>query len=156
MEKKNKNKNKFNTSCIENRKARHEYFTERTVECGIELRGNEVKSIRTGKASIQEAWIDIQAGELIIKQMHITPWETSNGFDVDAKRDIKLLAHKREIRKMAVDVQQAGYTLIPLKIYFNDRGRCKMLVGICKGKKLYDKRQSDKNRTLEREMSRYR
>lgn len=146
---------KFKSATIENRKARHEYFTERTLECGLELRGNEVKSIRDGKASIQDAWIDIKNGELVVKQMHITPWETANIFDVDTKRDIRLLAHKQEIVKLNREVQREGYTLIPLKIYFNAKGKCKLLLGVCKGKKLYDKRQADKNRTLEREMSRF-
>lgn len=146
---------KFKSATIENRKARHEYFTERTLECGLELRGNEVKSIRNGKASIQDAWIDIKNGELVVKQMHITPWETANIFDVDTKRDIRLLAHKQEIVKLNREVQREGYTLIPLKIYFNAKGKCKLLLGVCKGKKLYDKRQADKNRTLEREMSRF-
>lgn len=146
---------KFKPATIENRKARHEYFTERTLECGLELRGNEVKSIRDGKASIQDAWIDIKNGELVVKQMHITPWETANIFDVDTKRDIRLLAHKQEIVKLNREVQREGYTLIPLKIYFNAKGKCKLLLGVCKGKKLYDKRQADKNRTLEREMSRF-
>lgn len=148
-------KTRFKSATIENRKARHEYFTERTIECGIELKGNEVKSIRDGKASIQDAWVDIQGSQLLIKQMHITSWETANKFDVDAKREIRLLAHKQEILKMSREVQREGYTLIPLKIYFNNRGKCKLLLGVCKGKKLYDKRQSDKNRTLEREMQRY-
>lgn len=143
------------TATIENRKARHEYFVEDTLECGIELRGNEVKSIRSGKASIKEAWIDIQNGQMIIKQMHITPWETANNFDVDSKREIKLLAHKSEINKLFSRIKQDGYTLIPLKVYFNDKGKCKMLVGVCKGKKNYDKRASEKERDAAREMRKY-
>lgn len=139
---------------IENRSARHEYFIEDTLECGIELRGNEVKSIREGKASIKEAWVAVENGELFIKQMHITQWKTANQYDVDEKRDKKLLAHKNEINKLGIRVKQDGYTLIPLKIYFNDRGKCKVLLGVCKGKHLYDKRQSSKEKTAKREIER--
>lgn len=137
---------------IENRSARHEYFIEDTLECGIELRGNEVKSIREGKASIKEAWVAVENGELFIKQMHITQWKTANQYDIDEKRDKKLLAHKDEINKLGIRVKQDGYTLIPLKIYFNDRGKCKVLLGVCKGKHLYDKRQANKEKTTKREM----
>lgn len=137
---------------IENRSARHEYFIEDTLECGIELRGNEVKSIREGKASIKEAWVAVENGELFIKQMHITQWKTANQYDVDEKRDKKLLAHKNEINKLGIRVKQDGYTLIPLKIYFNGRGKCKVLLGVCKGKHLYDKRQANKEKTTKREM----
>lgn len=139
---------------IENRSARHEYFIEDTLECGIELRGNEVKSIREGKASIKEAWVAIENGELFIKQMHITQWKTANQYDVDEKRDKRLLAHKNEINKLGIRVKQDGYTLIPLKIYFNGRGKCKVLIGVCKGKHLYDKRQSSKEKTAKREIER--
>jgi len=139
---------------IENRSARHEYFIEDTLECGIELRGNEVKSIREGKASIKEAWVAVENGELFIKQMHITQWKTANQYDVDEKRDKKLLAHKNEINKLGIRVKQDGYTLIPLKIYFNNRGKCKVLIGVCKGKHLYDKRQSSKEKTAKREIER--
>ena len=139
---------------IENRSARHEYFIEGTLECGIELRGNEVKSIREGKASIKEAWVAVENGELFIKQMHITQWKTANQYDIDEKRDKKLLAHKNEINKLGIRVKQDGYTLIPLKIYFNDRGKCKVLLGVCKGKHLYDKRQSSKEKTAKREIER--
>lgn len=139
---------------IVNRSARHEYFIEDTLECGIELRGNEVKSIREGKASIKEAWVAIENGELFIKQMHITQWKTANQYDVEEKRDKKLLAHKNEINKLGIRVKQDGYTLIPLKIYFNGRGKCKVLIGVCKGKHLYDKRQSSKEKTAKREIER--
>lgn len=140
---------------IENRKVRHEYFIEDTIECGIVLKGNEVKSIRDGKVSIKEAWVTIENGQLIVKQMHITPWSTANMFDVDSKREVKLLAHSREISKMFNKIKLDGYTLVPLKIYFSDRNKCKMLLGICKGKKNYDKRASDKEKDAMREMRRY-
>lgn len=143
------------SATIENKKARYDYFIEETLECGIELRGNEVKSIRTGKASIKEAWVDISGGQMYIKQMHITPWETANRFDIEDKREVRLLANKREINKMFNSIKQDGYTLIPLKIYFNERGRAKLLVGLCKGKKNYDKRATEKERDASREMRKY-
>lgn len=137
---------------IENRKARFEYFIEETLECGMELKGNEVKSIRAGKVSIKESWVNIQNGQMIVKQMHITPWETSNIFDVEINREVRLLAHKREINKLFIKISQDGYTLVPLKMYINDKGKCKMLIGLGKGKKNYDKRAVEKKRDAEREI----
>lgn len=142
-----------NSATIENRKAKYDYFIEETLECGIELRGNEVKSIRSGKASIKEAWVSIENGEMVIKQMHITPWETSNRYDVSEVRERKLLAHKAEIRKLSRAVQRDGYTLVPLKVYFSDNGKCKVLVGLCKGKKNYDKREAQKERDIKRSIN---
>ena len=142
-----------NSATIENRKARYDYFIEETLECGIELRGNEVKSIRSGKASIKEAWVSVENGEMVIKQMHITPWETSNRYDVSEVRERKLLAHKAEIRKLSRAVQRDGYTLVPLKVYFSDNGKCKVLVGLCKGKKNYDKREAQKERDIKRSIN---
>lgn len=142
-----------NSATIENRKAKYDYFIEETLECGIELRGNEVKSIRSGKASIKEAWVSVESGEMIIKQMHITPWETSNRYDVSEVRERKLLAHKAEIRKLSRAVQRDGYTLVPLKVYFSDNGKCKVLVGLCKGKKNYDKREAQKERDIKRSIN---
>ena len=135
---------------IENRKARHDYFINDTLECGISLRGNEVKSIRAGKASIKEAWISTSSGDMIIKQMHITPWETANRYDVDEVRDRVLLAHRSEISKFSRLVARDGYTLVPLKIYFNSSGKCKVLVGLCKGKHEYDKRATEKERSVKK------
>ena len=142
-----------NSATIENRKAKYDYFIEETLECGIELRGNEVKSIRSGKASIKEAWVSVESGEMVIKQMHITPWETSNRYDVSEVRERKLLAHKAEIRKLSRAVQRDGYTLVPLKVYFSDNGKCKVLVGLCKGKKNYDKREAQKERYIKRSIN---
>ena len=105
---------------IENRKAYHDYFVEETLECGIELRGNEVKSIRSGKVSIKESWISVESNELLIKKMHVNAWETSNKFDVDESRERRLLAHKSEIRELDRKVQRGGYTIVPLKIYFSN------------------------------------
>lgn len=142
-----------NSATIENRKAKYDYFIDETLECGIELRGNEVKSIRSGKASIKEAWVSVESGEMVIKQMHITPWETSNRYDVSEIRERKLLAHKAEIRKLSRAVQRDGYTLVPLKVYFSDNGKCKVLVGLCKGKKNYDKREAQKERDIKRSIN---
>lgn len=142
-----------NSATIENRKAKYDYFIEETLECGIELRGNEVKSIRSGKASIKEAWVSVESGEMVIKQMHITPWETSNRYDVSEVRERKMLAHKAEIRKLSRAVQRDGYTLVPLKVYFSDNGKCKVLVGLCKGKKNYDKREAQKERDIKRSIN---
>lgn len=142
-----------NSATIENRKAKYGYFIDETLECGIELRGNEVKSIRSGKASIKEAWVSVESGEMVIKQMHITPWETSNRYDVSEVRERKLLAHKAEIRKLSRAVQRDGYTLVPLKVYFSDNGKCKVLVGLCKGKKNYDKREAQKERDIKRSIN---
>lgn len=149
---------KNTTPTIENKKAYHDYFVEETLECGIELRGNEVKSLREGKASIKESWIAIENGEMFIKKMHITAWSTANKFDIDENRVRKLLLHKSEIREFDRNVQQAGYTIIPLKIYFNN-GKCKVLIGLCKGKHNYDKRAVEKakqtKRDIERAMKQY-
>lgn len=138
----------------ENRKAYHEYFVEETLECGIELKGNEVKSIRDGMASIKESWIAIENNQLIIKKMNIAKWKTANLFDVDEKRERRLLAHKSEIHKLDSQVSLSGYTLIPLKVYINDDGRCKVQLGLCKGKHLYDKRQSEKDKQSKRDIDR--
>lgn len=136
-------------NAIENRQARYNYFVEDTLECGISLRGNEVKSIVEGRASIKESWVAVEYGELVIKKMHIAKYETANVFDVDEDRERKLLAHKNEIRALDRAVSQAGYTLVPLKVYFKD-GKAKVLVGLCKGKHNYDKRESEKKRDAER------
>lgn len=146
-----KKKSEFKNIIIENRQARHEYFVDDTIECGISLVGNEVKSIRAGMANLKTSWVDIQEGELYLKGMHVSAWETANKFDIDENRDRKLLVHKKEIRQLSEKIKQAGKTLVPLKVYFNDRGKCKVLVGICTGKKLYDKRQTAKEASMKRD-----
>lgn len=133
---------------IENRKARYDYFTEESLECGISLWGNEVKSLRDGQASIKDAWIVIENGELLLKKMNVTPWSKANSFDVDPIRPRKLLAHKDEIRRLKGKVDRDGYTLIPLKVYFKD-GKVKVLVGLCKGKKTWDKRDDERARSMD-------
>lgn len=146
-----KKKSEFKNIIIENRQARHEYFVDDTIECGISLVGNEVKSIRAGMANLKTSWVDIQEEELYLKGMHVSAWETTNKFDIDENRDRKLLVHKKEIRQLSEKIKQAGKTLVPLKVYFNDRGKCKVLVGICTGKKLYDKRQTAKEASMKRD-----
>ena len=146
-----KKKSEFKNIIIENRQARHEYFVDDTIECGISLVGNEVKSIRAGMANLKTSWVDIQEEELYLKGMHVSAWETTNKFDIDQNRDRKLLVHKKEIRQLSEKIKQAGKTLVPLKVYFNDRGKCKVLVGICTGKKLYDKRQTAKEASMKRD-----
>lgn len=138
---------------IVNRKANHEYFIEETIECGIQLKGNEVKSIKAGKASIKEAWVGIDSGELFVKGMHISRWDTANIFDIDENRPRKLLAHKSEINKLTGKKTLDGYTIIPLKVYFN-RNKCKVLIGVCKGKHKYDKRETAKRNQAKRDAER--
>lgn len=145
---------KKKSSTIENRKAYHDYYVEEQIQCGIELRGNEVKSIREGKASIKESWASIDNGEVFVKQMHITAWGTANKFDVDENRNRKLLLHKKEIKDLEKKIQRDGYTLVPLKVYFDDRGKCKVLLGLCKGKHSYDKRNSEKEKQTQRDIDR--
>ena len=138
---------------IENRKAYYDYFVEDTLECGISLKGNEVKSIADGSCNIKEAWCSIQNGNLVIRGMHISKWRTSNDFDVDEKRGRQLLAHKCEIRKLESIIKEKGYTLVPLKVYAS-KGKFKVLVGVCKGKHTYDKRESLKKKQTERDIER--
>lgn len=139
---------------IENKKAYHDYFFDEKIECGISLRGNEVKSIRNGMCNIKEAWCQIQDNNLVIRGMHISRWNTSNMFDVDENRERQLLAHKREILKLKQRVQEKGVTLIPLKVYFTSRGKCKVEVGVCRGKHNYDKRQDLKDKQIKRDIER--
>lgn len=138
---------------IENKKAYHDYFVDDTLECGIALWGNEVKSIREGKCNIKEAWVRVQDGNLVLRGMHIAKWDTANVFDVDEVRERRLLAHKKEIRKLDDLVAQKGVTLIPLKIYFKN-GKAKLLLGVCRGKHNYDKRQTLKERQVKRDIDR--
>lgn len=133
----------------ENRQARHEYFVLETIEAGIELYGTEVKSIRQGGVSLKEAWIVIENGEAWVKQMHIAPYEKGNIFNRNPLRERKLLLHKREILRLFGKVKQDGLTLIPLSMYFKG-SNVKIAVGLCKGKKLYDKREDAAKRDAKR------
>ena len=136
-----------------NREARHEYFIEEDFEAGIELVGTEVKSIRAGTLNLKDAWCGIKDGELLVNQMHISPYEQGNRFNVDPRRPRRLLMHKREIMRLYGKVKQDGYSLIPLEVYLKG-SRVKVKVGLCKGKKLYDKRQSAAERDAKRQIDR--
>lgn len=146
---------KNSNSLAENRKARHDYFVEETIEAGIELVGTEVKSIRGGKCNLKECYADVQNGEIFILNMHISPYEQGNIFNVDPLRARKLLLHKEQIGRLAGLVSREGFTLIPLSLYLKN-GRVKVALGICRGKKNYDKRDSmlekAHKRDIEREM----
>ena len=136
-----------------NREARHEYFIEEEMEAGIELCGTEVKSIRQGTLNLKDAWCGIKDGELLLNQMHISPYDHGNRFNPDPRRPRRLLMHKREIMRLLGKVKQDGYALIPLSVYFKG-SRVKVKVGLCKGKKLYDKRQSAAEADAKRQIAR--
>ncbi|MBQ1410451.1 MAG: SsrA-binding protein SmpB [Oscillospiraceae bacterium] len=136
-----------------NQKARHEYFIEESFEAGIELVGTEVKSIRAGTVSLKEAWCQIKDGEIFIKQLHIAPYEKGNIFNKDPLRPRRLLMHKREINRLFGKVKQDGYSIIPLSVYFKD-SRVKVEVALCRGKKLYDKRDDAAVRDAKRQIDR--
>lgn len=138
---------------IQNKKAYHDYFVEEELECGISLKGNEVKSIREGKANIKEAWCSVQNGSIVIKGMHISKWGTANSFDVDETRERQLLAHRNEIYELEKIVSIRGMTLVPLKVYFKN-GKCKVLIGVCRGKHNYDKRADLKDKQVKRDIAR--
>lgn len=137
----------------ENRKARFDYFIEDTYECGIELQGTEVKSVKNGSISFPDAFAEITDGEVWIKNLHISEYFFSSVFNHNPDRPKKLLLHREEIKKLSRKVDEKGYTLIPLDFYLKD-GRVKVTLGVCKGKKQYDKREAIKNRDLDREMQR--
>lgn len=139
---------------IVNKPLYHDYFVEDTIVCGIQLKGNEVKSIRDGRASIKGAWVTVQNGELVLRGMHITKWGTANNFDVDEDRERKLLATKAQIRQLGNKLEEKGITLIPVEVFFNDRNKCKVSVGICRGKHNYDKREALKERQVKRDIDR--
>ena len=124
-----------------NKKAYHDYFIEETYQAGISLAGTEVKSLREGKCSLKESFIRIENGSAFIYNMHISPYEQGNIFNKDPLRTRRLLLHKHEINKIAAAVTATGYTVVPLRVYF-DHGLVKVDIGVAKGKKLYDKRQS--------------
>lgn len=136
-----------------NREAYHEYFVEEEFEAGIELFGTEVKSIRQGTLNLKDAWCGIKDGELLVNQMHISPYEKGNIFNKDPRRPRRLLMHKREIMRLYGKVKQDGYSIIPLTVYFKG-SRVKLGIGLCKGKKLYDKRQSAAERDAKRQIDR--
>ena len=137
----------------QNKKAFHEYFVEESMEAGIELCGTEVKSLRRGTVNLKDAWCTIVDGELFVNGMHISPYEQGNIFNRDPMRVRRLLMHKREINRLFVLVKQQGCTLIPVSLYFKG-SRFKVQVGLCRGKKLYDKREDAARRDMKREAER--
>lgn len=140
-------------SVAKNKKAGHDYFIDETYEAGIELFGTEVKSIRAGSVNLKDSWCEIKNGEIYVNGMHISPYEKGNIFNRDPNRSRRLLMHKREILKLFGLVQQQGVALIPLELYFND-SRVKVSVGVCRGKKLYDKREDMARRDAKRDIER--
>ncbi|HHU04600.1 MAG: SsrA-binding protein SmpB [Saccharofermentanales bacterium] len=144
-------KNKQNKLITNNRRARYEYDILETLETGIALKGTEVKSIRQGSLSLSESYVVVRNGELFLVGAHIAPYEQAHQFNHDPVRDRKLLAHKSQIRKLEAAVQQKGMTLVPTKAYFV-RGKVKLEIAIARGKKLYDKRQTIRDREVARDV----
>lgn len=138
----------------ENRKARHDYFVIESYEAGIELFGTEVKSVRAGSVNLKDSYCEVDGGELFALGIHISPYEQGNIFNKDPLRPKKLLMHKREIMKLAGLVSREGYTLVPLSLYFKG-SRVKLSLGLCKGKKLYDKRDDIARRDADRDIERH-
>jgi len=136
-----------------NKKAWHEYFVLEEYEAGIELCGTEVKSIRQGKVNLKDSWCGVKNGELFVNGMHVSPYEQGNIFNRDPSRPRRLLMHKREIMRLFGESKQQGLAIIPLSLYFKD-GRAKLQIGLCKGKKLYDKREAAAQRDAKRDMER--
>ena len=147
-------KNAGHKIITQNRKARHDYFVEDTYEAGIQLFGTEVKSIRAGTVNLKDSYCVIDKGEIYALGVHISPYEKGNIFNRDPLRNKKLLMHKREIMKLQGLIGREGYTLVPLSLYFSG-SRVKMEVGLCKGKKLYDKRDDEAKRQANRDIERY-
>ncbi len=137
----------------ENRQAKHEYFILDSFEAGIALTGTEVKSIRQGSVNLKDSWCSIENGELLVKQMHISPYEKGNIFNQDPLRVRRLLMHKAEINRLFGKLKQEGLTLVPLSLYFKD-SLVKVQLGLCKGKKLYDKREDAAKKSAQRDIER--
>lgn len=146
-------KNENTTPTIKNRKARHEFSIEETFEAGVVLKGTEVKSLRQGKASLQEAFAYLKDGEVWLRDMYIKPYKQGSYANHDERRQRKLLLKRREIREIEKYINQKGYTLVPLKLYFKG-GYAKILLGLAQGKKQYDKREDIKERDTKRELER--
>ncbi|CEP66904.1 Small protein B [Moorella glycerini] len=137
----------------DNRRARHDYFILETYEAGIALTGTEVKSLRNGKANIKDSYARLENGELILHDMHISPYEQGNRFNHEPRRPRRLLMHRYEIQRLYGKIREKGLTLIPLKVYFNERGRAKVELALAKGKRLYDKREDIAARDAQREIA---
>ena len=143
-----------------NRKARHDFFIDEVYEAGIVLTGTEIKSIRQGKINLKESFAKVEKGEVVVYQMHISPYEQGNRYNVDPVRPRKLLLHNQQIRKLIGYTTQKGLTLVPLSVYIDERGRAKMELAIARGKKLYDKREDiakrDSERSIQQELKKAR
>lgn len=150
----NKKSDPNNKTVAENRKARYNYAIEDTLECGIVLEGSEVKSLRTGKANIAESYANVEDGELWVINSYIPAYEQAKAFNHSERRKRKLLVNKRQLAKLWQAIGRQGMTLVPLKIYFNDTGRAKLLLGIAKGKQKQDKRETDKKRDWQKQKAR--
>ena len=137
---------------IKNKKARHDYHIIDSFETGIELKGSEVKSLRQGKANLKDSFAKIKNREIFLYNFHISPYENSSVFNHEPERVRKLLMHKTEIRKLDTKLKQGGYTLVPLKVYFNNKGTAKIELALAKGKKLYDKRETAAKKDFERKI----
>ena len=137
----------------QNKKAYHDYFVLEKLEAGIELFGTEVKSIRQGKINLKDSWCSIKDGEMFVNGMHISPYEQGNIFNRDPLRVKRLLLHKNEIRRFYANVKQEGLSIVPLSVYFS-KGRAKVEIGLCKGKKLYDKREVAAKKDAQRDIAR--
>lgn len=142
-----------NKTVANNKKAFHDYFVIESLEAGIELYGTEVKSVRSGKINLKDAWCSVENGEMFVRGMHISPYEHGNIFNREPLRPRRLLLHKKEINRLFGLTKQQGYTLIPLSAYFK-KGRLKIQVGLCKGKKNYDKREAMAKRDAKRDIER--
>ncbi len=142
-----------NRTIAQNKKAYHDYFVEETFEAGIELCGTEVKSLRQGRVNLKDSWCGIHDGEIFVHAMHISPYEQGNIFNRDPMRKRRLLMHKREIMRLYGTVKQEGLALIPLSLYFKG-SRVKLQLGLCKGKKLYDKREAAAQKSAKRDIER--
>ena len=137
-----------------NKKARHDYFIEEVYEAGLVLTGTEIKSVRQGRMNLKESYAKMENGEVFIYNMHISPYEQGNRYNVDPLRERKLLLHKQEIRKLIGYTTQKGLTLVPLQVYLNEKGLVKMEIAVARGKKLYDKREDIAKRDAGRRMER--
>lgn len=154
MAKKNKKSDPNNRVVAENRKARHNYEIGDVIEAGLQLTGTEVKSLRVGKANIAESYASDENGEIVLINSHIPEYDQGNRFNHEPRRPRKLLLHKREIAKLLQGVQRDGMTIVPLKLYFNNKGIAKLAIAIARGKKAYDKRQDAKKRDWQRDKAR--
>ena len=149
-----KEKDSFEKAVVTNRKAYHDYFIEEKFEAGIMLQGTEVKSLRDGRVNLQDSYASVREGQIFLHHCHISPYSHGNLSNHEPLRTRKLLLHRKEINKLLVKTQQQGLTIIPLRIYFSKRGLAKVEIGLAKGKKQHDRRESDKTREASREVER--